>query len=81
MQLSESTTRYDIIFLDPPFAANLHQQAINKFCTSRWLKPGGVIYLEQSTDLPLPTLPEGYDWHKQSYAGRLIFGLITAETP
>lgn len=80
MQLSESTTRYDIIFLDPPFAAHLHQQAVNKFCTSRWLKPTGVIYIEQSADLPLPTLPQGYSWRRQSHAGRLVFGLITAET-
>ena len=78
LALSDSATRYDIIFLDPPFAAELHQPALDKFCTPRWLKPGGMIYIEQSAGSPALQLPPGYVWHKQSHAGRLQFGLITA---
>lgn len=76
LQLAESATRYDIIFLDPPFAANLHQQALDKFCSSRWLKPFGMIYIEQEATSSDLQLPQGYTWHKLSHAGRLQFGLI-----
>ncbi|MDO5090657.1 MAG: 16S rRNA (guanine(966)-N(2))-methyltransferase RsmD [Cardiobacteriaceae bacterium] len=80
LQLGDSAARYDIIFLDPPFAAHLHQQAVDKFASSRWLKPGGVLYIERGGNVPLPQLPPGYGWRKQSHAGRLVFGLIGAET-
>lgn len=82
LRLPDSPVRYDLIFLDPPFAANLHRQALDTFCSPRRLKPGGVIYIEQdAADSPLQ-LPVGYEWRKRSHAGRLQFGLIGArETP
>lgn len=80
LSLSESTTRYDLIFLDPPFAADLHQQALDKFCTPRWLKAHGLIYIEQSAGSTPLQLPPGYVWRKHSHAGRLQFGLIGAQS-
>lgn len=79
LSLSESPARYDLIFLDPPFAANLHQKAIDKFCNTRWLKPHGYLYLEQQANQALPQLPQGYMWHRRSHAGQLVFGLICQE--
>lgn len=78
LHLAESSVRYDLIFLDPPFAADMHQQALDKFCSPRWLKPGGVIYIEQEAGSTELQLPAGYAWRKQSHAGRLRFGLIGA---
>ena len=37
---------FDIIFLDPPFADNLHQQAIDLLLERGLLKPGGWLYVE-----------------------------------
>ena len=79
LQLAESPSRYDVIFLDPPFAANLHKEALDKFCSPRWLKNNGVIYIEQNADSPELRIPSGYAFRKHSHAGRLRFGLIGAQ--
>ncbi|MDO4643276.1 MAG: 16S rRNA (guanine(966)-N(2))-methyltransferase RsmD [Cardiobacteriaceae bacterium] len=75
-RIPPSPTRYDLIFLDPPFAQALHTKAINHFANPQWLKPHGKIYLE----MPFPhhelPLPPHWKWHKQSKAGRIYFGLI-----
>ena len=74
--LSPSAARYDLIFLDPPFAAGLHAQAVAHFVNERWLKEQGKVYLE----MPFPhedlQVPPGWLWHRQGRAGRVFFGLL-----
>ncbi|MFC2752967.1 MAG: 16S rRNA (guanine(966)-N(2))-methyltransferase RsmD [Cardiobacterium sp.] len=74
--LSPSAARYDLIFLDPPFAAGLHAQAVTHFVNDRWLKEQGKVYLE----MPFPhedlQVPPGWLWHRQGRAGRVFFGLL-----
>lgn len=67
---------YDIIFLDPPFQSQLHQAAVDYFCTSTWLKPHGYLYIELPAQQHELVLPAGYYWHKRRQAGQLQFGLI-----
>ncbi len=67
---------FDIIFIDPPFAENLHKAAIDKFIDQAWLKPQGLLYVEMPQSLERITLPVGIDWYKRSKAGRLHFGLL-----
>ena len=40
------STRYDVIFLDPPFADGVHEQALSHFLHDGWLKPHGKVYVE-----------------------------------
>lgn len=75
LSISASTTRYDLIFLDPPFADNLHHAVLTKFAQDNWLKPHGKLYLEYPSNLEL-TLPEGWHWAKHSHAGQIRFGLL-----
>lgn len=72
-------TAYDIIFIDPPFAEHLHQQALEQLTQSGWLTPHGLIYMELPERHESLTLPDGFIWHKQRRAGALYFGLITRE--
>lgn len=69
-------TAYDLILLDPPFDQSLHQQCIDKFTHSAWLKPHGKIYLESHQPLSAYTLAQGFDWIKQAKAGQVHYGLI-----
>ena len=48
---------FDIIFLDPPFADELHQQGIDLLLEHGLLKPGGWLYVEvpSGTTLTTPT--------------------------
>lgn len=80
LRQNQPHSAYDIIFIDPPFADNLHQQAIDHFCQPIWLKPHGFLYIESPDKLDNLTLPEGYQWYKTKQAGRLRFGLIGCVT-
>ena len=44
LQTRELAERFDIIFIDPPFALNLHQKAVQSALSC--LKPNGMIYME-----------------------------------
>lgn len=46
--LSRSSERFDIIFIDPPFALNYHEKAIEAAC--KHLNPGALIYVESPAD-------------------------------
>ena len=63
--------RFDIIFLDPPFASGLHEQALA--LAVGLLKPAGWIYLEQA-DRIVP--PEGFIIHREGRAGQSRFALL-----
>lgn len=76
LSLSPPAVRYDIIFLDPPFTLCLHQAALDKFATEKWLKPRGKLYLEMPFSANEPLLPAGWRWLKSSRAGQVHFGLI-----
>ncbi|MFT5034025.1 MAG: 16S rRNA (guanine966-N2)-methyltransferase [Bacteroidia bacterium] len=44
--LEHDTQRFDIIFIDPPFSANLYQPSIQALEQQGKLKAGGKLYLE-----------------------------------
>jgi 16S rRNA (guanine966-N2)-methyltransferase len=66
---------FDVVFCDPPFAANLHTRFLNAIKPA--LHPESVVYVE--ADSPLETLLEGvpdYEIVKSSKAGAVFFGLL-----
>ena len=73
------STRYDVIFLDPPFADGVHEQALSHFLHDGWLKPHGKVYVEIPFKHRVLPLPAGWGWHKQGRAGRVYFGLLQRE--
>lgn len=76
LKLTANATRYDIIFLDPPFSANLHQAALDKFANDAWLKPHGKLYIESDEALDNLALKAKWQWIKSSRAGQVYFGLL-----
>lgn len=68
-------TKFDIIFIDPPFSLNLHEKAIIQALSH--LKNNGLLYVEAPkewnaeiiTDLQLPVI-------RQSDAGAVTFRLV-----
>lgn len=67
---------FDIVFLDPPFAGNLLQKAVNYFAGAQMLKPHGKIYVEMPNKHEQLMLAPGFIWDKQGKAGSVYFGLI-----
>jgi len=67
---------FELVFLDPPFDADLVPEACARLAEG-WLKPGAWVYVEHAAERE-PALPEGWQVLKESRAGRVGFRLVTA---
>ncbi|MFO1505430.1 MAG: 16S rRNA (guanine(966)-N(2))-methyltransferase RsmD [Steroidobacteraceae bacterium] len=74
--LAAGAEPYDVIFLDPPFAANLQAPALAAIHRHHRLAPGGFCYVELPADSPLPPLPEGWAVHRSGRAGEVGYHLL-----
>ncbi|MGI9203925.1 MAG: 16S rRNA (guanine(966)-N(2))-methyltransferase RsmD [Woeseiaceae bacterium] len=71
--------RYDLVFLDPPFAADLAQDLCRLLAGGGWLKPGASVYLEQDRDQARPDLPDGWRILKEKTTGNVRYSLMRVE--
>jgi 16S rRNA (guanine966-N2)-methyltransferase len=67
---------FEVIFLDPPFAAGLMQPVLAQIAAGRVLTPGGYCYLELAASQALPTLPGGWVVHRSGTAGEVGYYLL-----
>jgi 16S rRNA (guanine966-N2)-methyltransferase len=72
-------TKFDIVFIDPPF----HQGLINPSCTllenHGWLNSGALIYVEYERGGHID-LPVSWRLHRQQHAGEVTYALYTRNT-
>jgi len=61
---------FDIVFLDPPFAAGLLSEICLQLEQSGWLAPNAFIYLEQDSSHPWPDLPSNWLLFRETMAGQ-----------
>lgn len=71
---------YDIVFLDPPFAAGRYEELCRLLADNGWLAPAALVYLELDRKEDLPVLPDGWQVIKEKTAGSVRYALIEAET-
>lgn len=67
---------YDLIFLDPPFASNFFNSALEKFSSPEFLKNTGLIYLEAPNFVELPN---NLEIIKQKKAGAVVYSLLKSK--
>lgn len=66
---------FDIVFLDPPFRSDLIDRGSRLLQERRWVKPGGLVYIEAPSQMePLPIPP---DWNliRSKHAGEVGYHL------
>jgi 16S rRNA (guanine966-N2)-methyltransferase len=66
---------YDIVFLDPPYAAELTGPAAAALAGG-WLAPDARVYLERRARESLPDLPEGWRELRAGRAGEVGYHLF-----
>jgi 16S rRNA (guanine966-N2)-methyltransferase len=69
---------FDLIFLDPPFAADALAPALMLIGQRQLLAAGGFCYVELPADTALPPLPEGWLPHRAGRAGEVGYHLLHA---
>ena len=67
---------YDVVFVDPPFAASLWQSVAGRLESGGWLAPAAFIYVEVPLREPLPQWPEGWQPWRAGKAGEVGYHLL-----
>lgn len=75
-----ATQQFDLVFLDPPFAAGLHAQCCELLQRQRWLAPGAQVYIEAGEDLQTLPLPKGWQLTRDKRAGEVHYGLCETQS-
>ena len=72
--LAQPATPVDIVFLDPPFAADLWESAAQALEQGGWLRAGALVYVESDQQSVL-RLPATWTLHREGRAGAVRFAL------
>ena len=67
--------QFDIVFLDPPFAADLLAETCRLLAARQLLADGALVYLEQDRKGVEPDLPGGWQMLKSKTAGNVRYML------
>lgn len=70
---------FDIVFLDPPFKADLHDELCRLLAQQSWLAGDARIYIEMDKDQPELCLPEGWQVLKNKTAGKVRYLLAATD--
>jgi 16S rRNA (guanine966-N2)-methyltransferase len=72
--------QFDIVFLDPPFAADMLEDLCRLLESEAVLTAGARVYLEQDRAGTEPNLPEGWEILKTKCAGNVRYSLLKPGT-
>jgi 16S rRNA (guanine966-N2)-methyltransferase len=72
---------FDIVFIDPPFDAELWRPTIAALENGGWLAPQAFVYLETPAAQPRPTLPVAWHTWREGKAGEVGYHLLRRATP
>lgn len=67
---------YDVVFIDPPYKANLWVEIAQLLTENNWLAENAMIYLESPSKQTLPVLPESWQLKKDKTAGEVRYCLF-----
>lgn len=65
---------FDLVFLDPPFGADLWAAAAQKLEQGGWLRAGAFVYVEAPVEAAF-ALPPGWAPHRENRAGAVRYAL------
>jgi 16S rRNA (guanine966-N2)-methyltransferase len=66
---------FDIVFLDPPFGRGLLAEYVPMLDSGNWVRPGGLVYLENEKTEGAPALPSRWEMLKSKSAGEVGYHL------
>ena len=79
--IASANEPYDIVFVDPPFAAGLASATLALLASSEQLAPDALVYLETAKDEPQPPLPDGWSVFREKQSGGVSYRLLAAGRP
>ena len=79
--LAGPATPFDLVFVDPPYAARALEGACRALDAGGWVRPGGLAYLEDRASEGEPVLPAGWTLLRSKRAGEVGYHLARREPP
>ena len=76
--LAAPARRFDVVFLDPPFGADLLPELLPRLAAGGWLAPGAHVYAEAPAASGLPAWPAPLAAHRSGRAGEVGYHLAVA---
>lgn len=76
---SPPAKRFDIVFVDPPYAAGLLEPTLTALVDGKWLSADARIYTECAARDGAPALPNGWALLKEGKAGEVGYFLALSE--
>jgi 16S rRNA (guanine966-N2)-methyltransferase len=73
--LRTSPEPFDIAFLDPPFGKDALSEYMPMLEEGHWIKPNGLVYLENERAAGEPKLPDHWELLKSKSAGEVGYHL------
>lgn len=73
--------RFDVVFVDPPFAAGLWTEIASRLEGNGWLTPEAYVYLEAPVGTNLETLPAHWEAWRAGTAGEVGYHLFRRVEP
>lgn len=70
---------FNIVFLDPPFAADMLEDLCRLLEKASILASGARVYLEEDRSAPVVSLPNGWHVVKSKNAGNVRYSLATLD--
>ncbi len=74
-----STPPFDVVFLDPPFAAEMLEDLCQRLDGGNLLRPGALVYVEEDRASPAIALPGGWRLLRSKQAGNVRYSLLAAK--
>lgn len=71
---------FDVVFLDPPFAAGLMAEAIAALEQPGWLAEGALVYLERAESQGPWPVPEHWTIVRDKHAGQVSYALARRDS-
>jgi 16S rRNA (guanine966-N2)-methyltransferase len=72
-----SAAKYGVIFLDPPFAADMHAELCRLLEAGNLVADDARVYVEADRSQPMPEFPERWQVLKSKEAGNVRYSLLT----
>jgi len=74
--LSTNHEQYDIVFIDPPYKANLWTEISTQLMSTKCMAENAVIYMECPRKADIPDLPKQWQLEKDKTAGGIRYCLF-----
>lgn len=78
--LGQQSQQWDLVFLDPPYPADLWIPCLEALIAGR-LKAGALVYTEQPSSAAPLALPSGFSVLRERTAGQVCFMLLRYDSP